>query len=455
MNIPEAQAALDILRRNRQESALPIDYYEGKHRLLFATDRFRNVFGGMFNAFADNFCAPVIEVQEERLAIRGFTAEDPDKAAEDLKVADTIWNLNRLGSSYTQAHRDALIAKDAYLIVWPDSRGIPVVHINDPRHVACVHDSEHPWIVSYAIKVWREKDASGKPFARMTLYYPDRIERYVSRKEYDGKGFPSSVAAFSLIEKDGIVPNKWGRCPVFHLVNRGVGGRGGRSELAPVIPINDVVNKLMVDMLVASEYVAYPQRYATGVEDEVDKNGNRVAPWRPGTERIFTTANSAASIGQLDAASFESPLALMHAVIAHIAAVTGTPPHSFYLNTSGAEWPSGEALKTAEARLIAKCEAATRAWGPVWGDAMTFAVAMVRGAAQSGYIIEPQWEPVASRSEREEMELAVMKKQIGLSNRQIQRELGYTEDEILTIEAEAEEEKRRSRDAAGTAFDSL
>src|SRR5881394_3744032 len=48
------------------------DYYNGKQRLAFATSKFRQTFGSLFGAFADNFCALIVDAVEERLDIEGF-----------------------------------------------------------------------------------------------------------------------------------------------------------------------------------------------------------------------------------------------------------------------------------------------------------------------------------------------------------------------------------------------
>src|SRR5690606_38415943 len=37
------------------------DYDAGKHKLAFATTRFRKAFGNLFSAFADNWCPLVID----------------------------------------------------------------------------------------------------------------------------------------------------------------------------------------------------------------------------------------------------------------------------------------------------------------------------------------------------------------------------------------------------------
>jgi hypothetical protein len=41
---------------------------------------------------------------------------------------------------------------------------------------------------------------------------------------------------------------------------------GGQSDLKKVIPLQNAINKLATDMIVASEYAGFRQRWATGIE---------------------------------------------------------------------------------------------------------------------------------------------------------------------------------------------
>lgn len=51
------------------------DYYDGRHALAFATSKFRETFGRLFDAFADNWCQLVVDASVERLQIRGSASE--------------------------------------------------------------------------------------------------------------------------------------------------------------------------------------------------------------------------------------------------------------------------------------------------------------------------------------------------------------------------------------------
>lgn len=442
MNRPDIQEALDHLRARRTTYALPRAYYNGNHRLLFASDRFHRTFGGMFRAFADNFCAPVVDTLRDRLRIETFTAETTTPA---VNTARALWRDSRMPAQATQIHEHALVEGDAYLIVWRGQPGTPPTLIaQHPGQCAVIYDDETPWRVKAAIKVWKH----GKR-ARITYYTADKIERFVSTNDTDE--FPETVEKFTPVTDEPVVPNPYGVVPVFHFPNGMMIGGVGRSELQDAIPINDAVNKLVADMLVASEFVAWPQRWATGIAEEIDPvTGKPVAPFQGGVERLFTSENPDARFGQLEPAAFDGPIRLVELMVSHLAGVTGTPHHAFLANGS-ADWPSGEALKTAEARLVARAVNRHDVWGPVWEDAMRLAVRIA--GADGAEELAVEWRSPESRSEKADLEAAVLREQIGFSRHQNLVELGYSTEEADRIVADRENDDQAAVNAQRARFD--
>ena len=80
---------------------------------------------------------------------------------------------------------------------------------------------------------------------------------------------------------------------------------------------------------------------------------------------------------------------------AEIARVSGTPLH--YLFITKGDYPSGEAMKSAEARFTRKVEQRQQALGNQWED--LFALAIARGLRREGrrrnFVVE--WEEAAPR----------------------------------------------------------
>jgi len=122
-----------------------------------------------------------------------------------------------------------------------------------------------------------------------------------------------------------------------------------------------------------------------------------------------------------------------------IARVTGTPLHYFY--HGGGTPPSGEALKTAEARLTAKVYDKSVAFGAVWEDVFRLALAIAGDEMPDG--LDAQWEDTTPRDETAVLNNVVTKvKELGMGLVQAYRELGYSEKEARRIIKEAIREKK-------------
>ena len=63
---------LDRLKQRAADAALYEAYYAGNHPLQFATSKYREAFGYLFHAFADNWCQIVVDSSVERLSVIGF-----------------------------------------------------------------------------------------------------------------------------------------------------------------------------------------------------------------------------------------------------------------------------------------------------------------------------------------------------------------------------------------------
>jgi hypothetical protein len=330
-----------------------------------------------------------------------------------------------------EAHLDALVGGDAYLVVWPDAAGQPTLYPNAGATLAVKYDPETPGRIVQAAKAWLNDDG----FLRLTLYYADRIEKWISAaKLSSGLVGPLNAAAFVPFEAAGVawpVVNPWGEVPVFHFANNGFTGQLGRSELADVLPLQNALNKAVCDMLVAMEFVALPQRWVTGLEVELDPaTGKPKAPFVPGVDRVWAVGAPDARFGEFGPANLSQLVAVQEAFRTEIARVSRTPLH--YLAPSG-EFPSGEALKTAEAPLLAKVKQRQVVWGNVWENALGLALRMAGGPRVR---LNAQWVDPTPRNETEFLNGLAVKQALGVSDVQLQREMGYSADEIAGFAAE-------------------
>jgi len=446
----EITRALQELRRRRAGYQLYSNYYEGNHRLTFATEKFRNTFGNLFREFADNLCPAVVDAVSDRLKLIGFDVEDGPAGAAD--VAWELWQVNRMDERMGEIHTEALIAGDGYAIVWPDPRtGQPTIYPQDGTSMTVRYDPEVPGHILSAVKAWQTEDE----FVRVTLYFPDRIEKWITRSACPA-GWPESSQAFVPYEVPGEawpLQHDYGRVPVFHFANNSRMGRSGKSELKDVVPLQDCLNKSLCDLMVAREFLALPQRYATGLQFDIDpETGKPIPLFVPGADRVWATQSKDVTFGQFEAADLGQFIQEQDSFRAEIARVSRTPLH--YLLPQSGEFPSGEALKTAESPFLAKVMKRQTAFGNVWEDLIGFALQMV---GQSGVRLSALWEDPAPRSEKDQGEVLLIKKQIGVDDETLLGELGYAPEQIRVMlakkqatAAEAQRTMLRTFDRGGS-----
>jgi hypothetical protein len=422
----DLKAILKALAARQDGYRLAADYYAGAHQLSFATAKFRSTFGSLFSAFADNLSAAVVDAVADRLQVTGFDVEGEGQAAGDDAWA--LWRQARLPRVAGQVHQEALTSGDAYLIVWPDAEGQVVFYPQAAASTTVTYDADHPGRILRAAKWWRTEDGR----VRLTVYYPDRIEKYVTASKVSG-GLPTNPRTFLPFEVDGEawpLANVYEQVPVFHFATNGPIGGFGTSELRDVIPLQNALNKAVMDMLVAMEFVAFRQRWATGLEVPTDPTTGKPSsvPFEPGVDRIWATAGENVRFGTFEASDLTQFLEVQREFRLEIARVSRTPVH--YLLMQG-QMPSGESLKTAEEPFVRDRQLA---FGDVWEAVMAFAL-RVQGQALLSQL-EALWEDPAPRAEKEHLESLKIKAELGVSENQIWTEMGYTEDQVKRIRTE-------------------
>ncbi|MFN7931527.1 MAG: phage portal protein [Blastocatellia bacterium] len=413
-------------------------YYDGDHPLIFTGYEKKNTaFLDLFKKFADNLCRIPVDAVTDRLQVREFTVEAGDaKANAD---AWALWMANRMAKQALRVHREALRCGDAYVLVWPDDEGNVRLYPQRARQVIVEYDPEKPDVISWAAKWWAER---ANKRLRINLYFADRIEKYEFKRSSNDLTLPESGKSFTLMEDP--MPHDFKRVPVFHFANDSDDGEVGRSELEIVTPLQDALNKAFLDMLIGSEYHALPQRWVTGVEVLKDPaTGKPVKPFEPGADKVWTLANEAAKFGQFDAANLEQFLKVKDNIRTEIARVTGLPMH--YMNVSSGQQPSGEALRTSEARLVQKVKSRQGDFGDVWEDVMKFALQL--DGKGSDAKLETVWVDPQSVSDEEKLNGLVLKQQIGVSTEQLLSEMGYGESDIKRIvkENQAAQDRQQSQ----------
>ncbi len=434
----DLEISIELLRENSIRYQRSERYYRGDHDLAFATDKFANAFGAQFREFALNLCPAICDAVRDKLKIEGFSVETISKesqlnAAEIEDTATAIWQRNRMAVRAGELHKEALKNGDAYAIVWPDADGHAVIYPNKAANCAVRYDEESPGKILSASKYWQTADK----YTRLNIYYTDRIERFIT-KSFGGVLLPSTDQFVPFVE-DGnpaLIANPFGEVPVFHFANNADIGERGRSELDAAMPVQDGLNKSVLDMLVAMEYCAYRQRWAAGIEIEYDSDGLVVPPFKAGIDHLWISESSETKFGEFADANLEQFLKVKESFRIDMASVSGTPLH--YLQPQNKTLASGEALKKAETRFIAKVRDRQNAFGRVWEDALAFALRIENAGV--GIRLLSRWQDPSPISERELLENIQIKRSLGLPSSAALAEAGYGKASIKRMTDEKGEQ---------------
>jgi hypothetical protein len=363
----------DRLRVRRKTTDLFERYYAGNHRLAYATTKFEDAFGSLFGAFADNWCSVIADIPTERLGVEGLKIEGAADS-EGAKAAWKLWQENDMELHSKVAMLGAIKTGHSYVLV--DNTGAsPSINVW-PSSMAIVKRDPRTHKPIAGLVEWQNDDGS----LGAEVYLPEGSQRFKTKKVDAGK---LPVSAGNSSSQPEPMPREWqadgepvetdGRIPLVELSNRPNEAGIGRSDLADVLALQDAINKLANDMIVASEFSAFRQRVLTGIE--IPKNPETGEPLptqqlEAAISRLWSFESPDAKVYDLNPTDLANYVAGIKELLNHLAAQTRTPPH--YLLGQMANL-SGEALAAAESGLVSRVEAKQIGFGIGWRQVLELA----------------------------------------------------------------------------------
>lgn len=404
------------------------DYYNGNAPLVYTNERLAEVFKNLNARFTENWCGVVVDSTSDRIELLSLSVEGQEEAFKQL------WESCRLGLVEDDVHEAALICGESYAIAWPNALGQLRVFYNDPRLCHVFYDDEDPLAIRFAAKWYDE--ASGEQRRRMTLYYPDRLEYYIS----SGKAVNVSSAS-AFIEMQPPQANPYGEVPVFHFTPR----RDIISELQNVIPLQNGINKLLADMIVAAEYGAFKQRY-------IISNGD-VAQLKNAPNEIWDIPagdgqGQPTQVGEFAATDLMIYLNAIERLATHVGIITRTPKH--YLLQQGGD-PSGESLIAMESPLNHKCADYIERFTPTWKRLGAF-IARLSGINVDASAITPTFDDPETVQPRTEAEIRQINVNAGIPLVTTLRREGWSEDEITQMLKDRDEAASKQQASLASAL---
>lgn len=379
-----------------------------------------------------NFAKTPVTVVSDRLEIAAVTVPGDKQATEALQTR--VWDANGLLLETPEANRLACVYGDYYMVVWPGEKdGTVDVWFNSPVTMRVVYDPENPRRKAYAVKRWRDGD-----LWRATLYYPNRIERYVTAAPNMSGERDTDWVEYRDNDSDvWPIPNPHGEVPVFHLrTTSPYGTPVHRDAYGP----QDAINKVVITMMSANDYAGFPLRYALIDGDARLEGEAGFAPtWDDETEATEANrdrlelptgpgnvwlAQGLKGVGQLSPADPKHFLDPAEFLIRAMAQTTTTPLH--YFDPSG-DQPSGESLRTADAPLTKRARLLQMWLASPYSDGLSFALRIL------GYPnakVDVRWVPATSTDDRDSWTTAGLKLAAGVPVRQVLLEQGYTAEQV-------------------------
>lgn len=450
-------------------------YHEGCQPVAL-TDRLREFLGlgaaqsastgGIYadrdlSPFVMNITRLVVDAVSERMMVAGFDTDEPDESNGTplpTPVADwawTTWLRNRMDSKQDEVHTGAIRDGEYFVIVDWDAvlgrvRFTPHQRFIDAQDaggdgMGCqmyYPDDDDSQPAMYATKRWVEttfdKDGRRHTEQRKNYYYPDRIEQ---KHLVSGKWEPYAP---TIPWKDaGGEPMG---IAVVHFRNVAL-----RCEAWDAFPLQDALNKAMIDLVAASDLTAFRIYFVTGMyptedgqpPEEDGSNAMRLAP-----ATMFGTTSTEAKITVIDGADLSNLQAVKDGLILDIAAITSTPASRFITTKQVA---AEGTLKQQEGPLLAKIAKRQALIGNAWEDVYRLARRVANkfgGEALDEEIeVSTRWQAAETRDDVAEAARLTLEQTLGVPQSVLWRKLGYSPTEIAAMQeqkdAEAEADMQR------------
>jgi hypothetical protein len=411
------------------------EYYDGDHDTLL-TDRQRHYLSLKSGTdFRANYCPIVVDALAERLVVTGLECEG------QAEILWGWWVGGRLDGLQAVLHTAAVRDGDAYVIVeWDDARQQPAFFFEmaeaDGEGVKAIYDEATNRPVM-AVKRWRIRNGAGAGYMRrMNVYHPDRVEKYVSNDKQAG-------GMWQRWEEEGQPwPLPWLDAagaplglPVIHFKNRDQGYNYGQSELKDVIPLQNALNKTVIDLLAAADTTSFRIYWMVGDDpsDIAVAPGSWVYSPRP------AAGPDATAMGYFPGEDLGNLINLKDSFAIEIARVSRTPVS--YFQVSG-QRPAEGTLKQEESGLVGRARARQIAFGNSWEDAFALARRLWNAFGPGPELDESVpincvWRDAESRNEKALLETLMLKKNLGVPPEKLWSEMGYNAGEIAEMQAQA------------------
>jgi hypothetical protein len=347
-------------------------YVSGDHDATLTTQMRRmlrlNEDAAGLNNLNINYMGIVVDKMAGRLNVSKITSAmgETNQAAQDY--IDNLLIDNDFEAIQGMMWRGAIRDGDSYVMVDPTT----AKWIVEPGYdgfsgmfALMQQGKDYPiWackLYSYADLDLTGDEPSTTVAMKVVVYQPDKISYFTGQ----AGGSEVSIDSNANIEgiENGVKPWPAGIIPIVHYADlKDSFTQFGESEIRKAIPVQDVLNRTLHSMVMASEFSAFKITWSIGMEIDmagitpgavinltlIGADGKAIV--NPTTEQIELI--KAAKVGQFDATDISQYTNQIEKLTIQISHITSTPIYG--VTTQGNL--SGEALKQLETGLIGKCQ---------------------------------------------------------------------------------------------------
>lgn len=386
-------------RRPDQDEARQL--VDGVHPLP-ASRETSEQFRRMAGLSTTNLCGLVVEATSERMEVEGIRVGDEPDSDSD---AWSMWQNSNFDAGSQECITAALIYGRSFVSVEPTADG-PRFHYEDPRQVVVAHSPDGQRVA--ALKVFQD-EWTDTEFA--TLYLPNQIVRLANAGDRLSR-------SWKLRSDDAVSANPIGEVPFFELQNRPLGAV--RSEIAPLVTPQKLLNQTMYNIQSIAEYGAFRQKWATGIE--VPRNpetGDPLEPFEAHVAKLIVSEDSTANFGDFNVTDMKPYIDLSREIAGQIARISRLPITYFLteVNNVGAE-----TLALVIAGLVSKCQRRVKGYEPAFEDAVRLAFRLQGDPRGFEPRVEMKWADMETRSMAQAADAAVKLVQAGTISPQTAQE---------------------------------
>lgn len=305
----------------------------------------------------------------------------PAKAADNA-APWTYWQENGLDARQTIAHRGALEYGASYALVLPgtlQTRRVPLIRPLSPLRSAAWYrddDDEFPELGLRRLGTTVDGAQLIELFDKQSVYTfarPKDSERWIlSRVEDHGLGYTPFVRFRDRLDGEAV------------------------GIIRPVLNLQDRVNEIVFSLLIALQYAAFRQRWATGLVIPEDDDGNPIEPFQSAVDRLWISDSENAKFGDFAQTEVSGHLQSYESSVRTLAAVSQVSPN---ILTGDLVNLSADALAQMEASTQRKMGEYETLFGESWESAFRLAaLAAGDNVAAMDTSAQVRWRDTEARS---------------------------------------------------------